>query len=445
MDMKKIFFWFLLASFVLVPAYSYAQNVSVADLQAQITSLLAQIEQLKAQLKTQQDTSVTVPWCYTFEKNLRIGDGGNEISQLVTVLNKEGLLSGKTDIFDEEVASAVVGLQEKYKSEILTPNNLVRGTGYVGISTRAKLNRLYGCGTTPIPRPDVAYEQVKCVFNSSATEQKCSGIGAYTTTSNNTEVRPPQFSCSGVGTCVADVKGSSGTRLVWSSSCSGSAYTTIDGRNEYAEFRCGGSTAPIAVISPNGGESWQKGTTQTITWRGVSPVTCINDVSSSVSAPCYIPQESYYDITLLAYYPPCTGQVCPAYAIQPYTIAKKVAGNSYSWGVGKIADPYNGLAPDGAYTVQVCQTSTNSCDSSDSYFKIYSGTSTNRPPVISGLDAPTSLSVGQTGTWTVKAYDSDGTSLSYSVWWGDEVYAQSGNVSSSATQSFTQSATFTHR
>ncbi|KKW22643.1 MAG: hypothetical protein UY66_C0035G0002 [Parcubacteria group bacterium GW2011_GWC1_51_35] len=40
-------------------------------------------------------------------------------------------------------------LSEQYRSEILVPNGLARGTGFVGVSTRAKLNALFGCVTVP--------------------------------------------------------------------------------------------------------------------------------------------------------------------------------------------------------------------------------------------------------------------------------------------------------
>ncbi len=61
---------------------------------------------------------------------------------------------------------------------------------------------------------------------------------------------------------------------------------------------------------------------------------------------------------------------------------------------------------------------------------------------ISGVSGPQSLSVGQTGTWTVKASDSRERSLSYSVVWGDEGYLMSTTTNkSSSTQ---QTATFTH-
>ena len=135
-------------------------NVSLAattaELQAQIQALLAQIAQLQAQMSQQQPQQ----WCYDFKYNLNAASRGKEISQLQTALEKEGLeidASEKSNqIFDESTASAVSGFQEKYRDEILTPNKLKYATGFVGKSTRAKLNSLYGCGIIkpqPIPVP----------------------------------------------------------------------------------------------------------------------------------------------------------------------------------------------------------------------------------------------------------------------------------------------------
>lgn len=306
-------------------------------------------------------------WCHSFTTSLRIGNTGADVRNLVTVLNKEGLLNDKTDTFDEEVASAVTGFQEKYNNDVLAPVGLRYGTGFVGASTRAKLNRLYGCGVTPPPpapvppTSGVISEQVKCVFNGATTEEKCTGVGNYTTTSTGMELSPPYFSCSGIGTCVADVKGPSGMAVAWNSSCqdSKSPITRIDGQSEYANFSCVGTSSGIQVISPNGGESWQKGTTQTIKWQDT-------DKTPTLIA------RTYY-LKLVPYYPPCTTTICPTYPyLAPYIIATGVSGASYSWNVGLTKG--DTIAPDGAYTVQVCQTGTSTCDSSDSYFKIYLGT-----------------------------------------------------------------------
>src|SRR3989338_11035658 len=84
-------------------------------------------------------------------------------------------------------------------------------------------------------------------------------------------------------------------------------------------------------------------------------------------------------------------------------------------------------------------------DTSNGTFTITSGNTTNRPPVISGVDAPTTLNVNQQGTWTVKASDPENGALSYSVVWGDE--QSTGTNQSSMTASapaFVQTTSFTH-
>lgn len=69
----------------------------------------------------------------------------------------------------------------------------------------------------------------------------------------------------------------------------------------------------------------------------------------------------------------------------------------------------------------------------------------NQPPVISGVSGPTTLRVGETGTWTVRASDPENGTLNYSVFWGDELtnYPNS-NTLPAITTPVQQSATFTH-
>ncbi len=177
-------------------------------------------------------------------------------------------------------------------------------------------------------------------------------------------------------------------------------------------------TPTVTVISPNGGETWTKGMTQTIKWQDNTPVpVCL------VGAQCAPQAPKYWDIKLITYYPPCTGEVCPSYPyVAPYTIADNVYGSSYNWSVGKIVnyDGTGGTAPDGSYAVQICQTGTSVCDSSDSYFKIVSGTTTNNPPVINGIPAiPSDIKVDQSVSFSWGATDADGDNLSWSVSWGD--------------------------
>jgi hypothetical protein len=97
-----------------------------------------------------QTTSTT--FCYNFSNNL--GEGRPLSSQdaqaLTQALSNAGFWTSGTPItiYNDEIASAVSGFQEKFASQILTPNGLSFGTGYVGSATRAQLNRLYGCSTS---------------------------------------------------------------------------------------------------------------------------------------------------------------------------------------------------------------------------------------------------------------------------------------------------------
>ncbi len=68
----------------------------------------------------------------------------------------------------------------------------------------------------------------------------------------------------------------------------------------------------------------------------------------------------------------------------------------------------------------------------------------NKPPTISALSGPTSLKVGESGSWTVQASDPENGQLYYSIVWGDEsVYAYGLNTAS-ARDTFSQTATFSH-
>ena len=156
-----------------------------------------------------------------------------------------------------------------------------------------------------------------------------------------------------------------------------------------------GETTPpnsIAVLSPNGGETWVKGTTQKIRWDDVSNVK--------------------YDIKFTSYYTPCTSNVCPMVYHMPYTIASDVYGNSsdghsyFYWLVG--SGPGFDTVPDGSYTIQVCQSGTDNCDSSDSYFKIVKGLPIITPPSFdckNGYDVNTGFRCGCTSTSSYSAYD----------------------------------------
>lgn len=162
------------AALFLAGSFGFASSASaqtVEQLQAQIQSLLATVAQLQSQLAQMQGQPAQ--WCHTFNTNMGVGFRGTEAGKLNHVLLLEGFdpfgtgrltpnmpqgedTSGAAQVFTEFTASAVVGFQEKYKSEILTPLGLKYGTGYVGPATRAKLNSLYGCARVIPPPPPSA-------------------------------------------------------------------------------------------------------------------------------------------------------------------------------------------------------------------------------------------------------------------------------------------------
>lgn len=88
----------------------------------------------------------------------------------------------------------------------------------------------------------------------------------------------------------------------------------------------------------------------------------------------------------------------------------------------------------------------NNGTSNGAAFTVTSGNPANNgAPVVNGVDSPSTLSVNQNGTWTVRATDVTGGGLSYSVTWGDEIqYGMTTSSMSPAAASFVQSATFNH-
>lgn len=91
---------------------------------------------------------------FNFQNNLYFGLTSPEVVELQKVLNADprtkvsesgvGSPGNETSYFGAKTKAAVMRFQEIYKNEILIPAGLSSGTGYVGFSTRAKLNLASG-------------------------------------------------------------------------------------------------------------------------------------------------------------------------------------------------------------------------------------------------------------------------------------------------------------
>ena len=112
-----------------------ALKAQIIEIQAQIAILQAQIAEKLSKFNFDN-----------FSQNLYYGLKIPDVSRLQEFLKSqgeeiypEGIVSG---FFGPLTQSAVIRFQEKYSSEILLPLGLDKGTGFVGPSTRAKINQL---------------------------------------------------------------------------------------------------------------------------------------------------------------------------------------------------------------------------------------------------------------------------------------------------------------
>ncbi len=379
--------------------------------------------------------------CLSFTNNLRYRDRdeykNGEVSLLQDYLQVRGYLNSEpTGFFGILTRKAVMAFQKA--------NGITPPSGYFGPITRAKLKELT-CGGTTTEGKETR------VFSSAG---YLTALGPNTRmwgTHNlaiDTGIRCVQAPCP--SSSISYPVKADNDRILEALRKYTNSNVTITGILAWNNLEGGfygikaSNVTPVGVVIPslkvlypNGGETWAKGTSQTIKWQ--------DDITSTCPEGAYCIQgfpSKNYDLKLFSYHTPCTGIICPAYVSSSYTIAKNIPGLSHTWSVGKASE---GVVPDGSYTLQVCVSGTNTCDSSNSYLKITTTSSTT--PVIYGVSGPQSLKQGETGTWAVRAYDASGGNLNYSVLWGDEVYvaADAGSrpvaVSPLPPQ---QTGTFTH-
>ncbi len=105
-----------------------------------------------------------IPENFTFTQNLTTGSRGTDVKNLQIMLNATGFTvagtgagsaGNETEYFGPLTGAAVKKFQTEYASEVLHNVGLTTATGYVGPSTRAKLNAMLATGeVAPAPTPD---------------------------------------------------------------------------------------------------------------------------------------------------------------------------------------------------------------------------------------------------------------------------------------------------
>lgn len=175
--MNRKRFFALITSFALMATLAAPISaMTTAEMQEMIEALNAQIALLQQQLADLTGGSTTtpsftgIPADFTFTRNLRLGSSGDDVKYLQIILNSDpdtrlsesgvGAPGQETSYFGPLTEAAVIKFQEKYADTVLAPHGLSTGTGFVGTTTRAKLNQILVEATEPeVPLPPVEEEE----------------------------------------------------------------------------------------------------------------------------------------------------------------------------------------------------------------------------------------------------------------------------------------------
>jgi parallel beta-helix repeat protein len=134
--------------------------MTVDELMAKVIELRAQLEELQRRLLQSTGkvlgaaTSNIIPQDFTFKNNLKEGDSLIDVKYLQIILNSDpetrlalsgaGSPGNETTYFGPLTQAAVIKFQNIHADEVLAPWGLTKGTGFVGSTTRAKLNQILG-------------------------------------------------------------------------------------------------------------------------------------------------------------------------------------------------------------------------------------------------------------------------------------------------------------
>lgn len=385
---RKLVFPYFLFLLLLIPTTSSAQQLTIEDLIKQISALQAQLVQLQ---NANQPAN-------GFNTNLYFGLRGNsDVSRLQEFLTKQNHYSGPINgNYFSMTMKAVQAFQAAQDIET---------SGYFGVLTRAATNRLISSNSSPqpplppstptsppilipipspTPTPPPPQKHILNLLSPNGGETLvtksqekitwkhlsdvcgntfCEVSGSYDITLREESILPTSYvitkSIQGtsytwiVGSVLADVVADGAYRI---QVCQ-SGTLICDSSDSYFKIVTPVTRQSVKVITPNGGEQWEKGSQQTINWSQNYP-DCYN---------CGAPARNYE----LSVESACQeGMVCNRMYTPPYIIAQNLFNiYTYSWNVGSSL---SGTVPDGTYVLKVCDFVTGECDRSDSVFYVIS-------------------------------------------------------------------------
>ncbi len=431
-NMKKYIVLALL-SFLILPSFSQAltplpptissvQNMTFEQILAALRENPGWMDSLLKELRDKPKPP-RPEWCYNFEKNMGVGDRGDQVKALRKAIGDD---DQDNDRFDEKLASKMVKFQEDNKDEILKPLGLSRGSGYLGASTRKWLNRYHACAPKPYPRPVDGNMPPVISGVSGPTVLNINQTGTWTVQASDPENGQLNYSVIwGDEPTVAFARGESGLLAAQTFTQTAIFTHTYNQAGSFQPYflvkdnagkvvsaglsvRVGdvSSNPSITVTSPNGGENWVANSVQPISWTWTP-----NPMASYAGYPkvdLYLdPFE--YQIQCFAY--PCP-QPLPVFR-GPFLLDKSIAMNAgsatYNWIVATDINN-QGILP-GKYQVRICPAgATTNCDSSNNPFTITSGVT--QSPAISAL-SPISAAVGAQVTITGSGFTSSGNKIKF--------------------------------